>query len=46
QKTYYWKAPKEGDEIRLSVKGVSNGIYMININTDKGTVSKKLFINN
>jgi len=46
QKTYYWKAPKEGDEIRLPVKGVSNGIYMININTDKGTVSKKLFINN
>ncbi len=46
QKAHYWKSVKDGDEIRLPIKGISNGIYMININTDKGVVSKKIFINN
>ncbi len=46
QKAHYWKSVKDGDEIRLPIKGISNGIYMININTDKGVVTKKIFINN
>jgi len=45
QKAHYWKSVEDSDEIRLPIKAISNGIYMVNLKTDKGVVSKKIFIN-
>jgi hypothetical protein len=45
QKAHYWKSIEDSDEIRLPIKAISNGIYMVNLKTDKGVVSKKVFIN-
>ncbi|MCF6213099.1 MAG: T9SS type A sorting domain-containing protein [Flavobacteriaceae bacterium] len=45
QKAHYWKTIEDASEIRLPVKNISSGIYIININTDKGIISKKLFVN-
>jgi len=45
QKAHYWKSIEDSDEIRLPIKAVSNGVYMVNLKTDKGILSKKIFIN-
>ena len=45
QKAHYWKTVEDADEVRLPVKNISNGVYIININTDKGVISKKVFVN-
>ena len=45
QTAHYWKSIEDANEIRLPLKDISNGVYMVNLNTDKGVVSKKIFIN-
>lgn len=45
QKTYSWNSVNNSDEIRLALKNISSGIYIINLNTDKGIVTKKIFVN-
>jgi len=41
-----WKNIKNSDKIKLSIKNISDGIYLVKLNTNKGLITKKVFIVN
>lgn len=40
----HWKHIKNSDKIKLPIKNISDGIYLIKLETNKGLITKKLFL--
>ncbi|WP_340931320.1 PA14 domain-containing protein [Polaribacter marinaquae] len=45
QKTNSWNIDSTDSENRLKVKNIANGVYIVNIKTEKGVISKKVLYN-
>ncbi|SHN06002.1 Por secretion system C-terminal sorting domain-containing protein [Polaribacter sp. KT 15] len=45
QKTNSWNIDSSDSENRLKVKNIANGVYIVNIKTEKGVISKKVLYN-
>ncbi|AQS94913.1 hypothetical protein BXQ17_12845 [Polaribacter sp. BM10] len=45
QKTNSWNIDSSDSENRLKIKNIANGVYIVNIKTEKGVISKKVLYN-